>query len=66
VTVGGSPSIEQQQIGVALGGYDTHGVMGIGYDTNEAASQAENGVYPSVLDNLVSNGVIQRRHTAYT
>ncbi|KAK5452858.1 hypothetical protein LTS15_007006 [Exophiala xenobiotica] len=61
VTVGGSPSIAQQQIGVAFSLADPHGVMGVGYDTNEAENEASNDVYPSVMDNLKSNGIIDRK-----
>jgi len=49
------------QIGVALNGADSHGVMGVGYDTNEAANPSPSGVYASVLDNMVSQGVIERK-----
>jgi hypothetical protein len=35
--------------------------MGVGYDTNEAENEASNGVYPSVMDNLKSNGIIDRK-----
>ncbi|KIW14709.1 hypothetical protein PV08_07493 [Exophiala spinifera] len=59
VTVGGSPSIKNQQFGLATSLVDSHGVMGIGYDTNEAYNP-EN-VYPTVLDNLKSNGIIDRK-----
>ena len=62
ITVGGSPSIKGQTIGVSLNGYDTHGVMGIGYDTNEAFDpDATNGVYPSTMDQMKSQGIIQRK-----
>lgn len=62
ITVGGSPSITDQTIGVVLNGFDQHGVMGIGYDTNEASDpQATNGVYPSALDQMKTQGIINRR-----
>ena len=62
ITVGGSPSIKGQTIGVVLNGFDQHGVMGIGYDTNEAVDpQATNGVYPSALDQMKTQGIINRR-----
>ncbi|OAP62009.1 hypothetical protein AYL99_04212 [Fonsecaea erecta] len=61
ITVGGSPSIQNQQIGVAFELFDQHGVMGIGFDTNEANNDGPNSVYPSVMDNLKSSGVIQRK-----
>jgi Eukaryotic aspartyl protease len=62
ITVGGSPSIKAQTIGVSLDGFDTHGVMGIGYDTNEAYdSQADNGVYPSTVDQMLTQGIIHRK-----
>ncbi|KIW80240.1 hypothetical protein Z517_06855 [Fonsecaea pedrosoi CBS 271.37] len=61
ITVGGSPSIEDQQLGVATALFDQHGVMGIGFDTIEASNDSPNGVYPSVLDNLKSTGIIDRK-----
>ncbi|KIW99147.1 uncharacterized protein Z519_00810 [Cladophialophora bantiana CBS 173.52] len=61
ITVGGSPSIESQQIGVASQLFDPHGVMGIGFDTNEANNDSPTGVYPTVLDNLKSSGIINRK-----
>jgi len=59
VSLGGGPSLTDVQIGVALDGADDHGVMGIGYDTNEA--QNPEGVYPSIMDIIVEQGVIQRK-----
>lgn len=44
---------------MALAGYDPHGVMGIGYDSNE--TPGPNGKYPSVMDNLVTEGIISRK-----
>jgi len=35
--------------------------MGVGYDTNEATNDGPNGVYPSIMDNLVADGVINRK-----
>lgn len=35
--------------------------MGVGFDTNEAQNDATNNVYPSVMDNLVTSGIIQRK-----
>lgn len=35
--------------------------MGVGFDTNEAANQNPEGVYPSVMDNLQSAGIIHRK-----
>jgi len=35
--------------------------MGIGFDTNEENNDSPSGVYPSVVDNLVTSGIIQRR-----
>lgn len=35
--------------------------MGLGYDTNEAPNDGPNGVYQSVMDNLVSNNIIGRK-----
>ncbi|KIX98376.1 uncharacterized protein Z520_05677 [Fonsecaea multimorphosa CBS 102226] len=61
ITVGGSPSIKNQQLGVATELFDQHGVMGIGFDTNEANNDSPNGVYPSVMDNLKSSGIINRK-----
>lgn len=34
--------------------------MGIGYDSNESGT-APNGTYPSVMDNLVDQGIIARK-----
>lgn len=62
VTVGGSPIINNTIIGVALQGADNHGVMGIGFDTDEAQpNPAQNGTYPSVLDHMQSQGIIDRK-----
>ncbi|KAL2403980.1 putative aspartic-type endopeptidase OPSB [Exophiala dermatitidis] len=61
VTVGGSAPIQQQQIGVASTLYDPHGVMGVGFGTNEANNPSPEGVYPSVMDNLQSAGIINRK-----
>jgi len=62
ITVGGGPVIKNQIIGVSLNGYDSHGVMGIGYDTNEAYDPDATGdVYPSTMDQMVSQGIIQRK-----
>lgn len=62
VTVGGSSTINNTIIGVALDGADDHGVMGVGYDTNEAQpNPSRNGSYPSVLDHMVSQGIINRK-----
>ncbi|KAI1609797.1 aspartic-type endopeptidase [Exophiala viscosa] len=61
ITVGGSAQIKQQQIGVASSLVDQHGVMGVGYDTNEAANDEPNGVYQSVMDNMVSDNIIARK-----
>lgn len=62
ITVGGSPSITGQTIGVSLDGYDSHGVMGIGYDTNEANDpDAAKGYYPSTVDQMLSQGLIERK-----
>lgn len=62
VTIGGSKTINNTIIGVALDGADDHGVMGVGYDTNEAQpNPSRNGTYPSVLDHMLSEGLINRR-----
>ncbi|EXJ91285.1 hypothetical protein A1O1_04395 [Capronia coronata CBS 617.96] len=61
ITVGGSDPIRDQQIGVALSLFDSHGVMGVGFDTNEANNPSPDGVYPSVMDNLQSAGIINRK-----
>ncbi|KAK5320332.1 hypothetical protein LTR70_004695, partial [Exophiala xenobiotica] len=62
VTIGGSKTINSTIIGVALNGADDHGVMGVGYDTNEAeADFFRNGTYPTVLDHMVSEGLINRK-----
>lgn len=62
VSVGGSKTINNTIIGVALQGADQHGVMGIGYDTNEAQpNPSPDGSYPSMLDHMVSQGLINRR-----
>jgi hypothetical protein len=62
IKMGGTPSITNQTIGVVLNGYDQHGVMGIGYDLNEAPGpQGFNSPYPSVLDQMKTQGIIDRR-----
>jgi len=62
VTIGGSKSINSTIIGVALEGADDHGVMGVGFDTNEAyPNPSSNGTYPSVVDHMVSEGLLNRK-----
>lgn len=61
VTVGGSPPIHDQQIGVALEAVDHHGVVGVGFDTNESPNESPNGIYPSVMDNFKNQGIIMRK-----
>lgn len=45
ITIDGSSPIDQQQIGVASALFDPHGVMGVGFDTNEANNDGPDGVY---------------------
>lgn len=60
--MGGSPSITGQTIGVVQKASDRHGVMGVGYDTNEAFDAKANGItYPSVVDQMKTQGIIGRR-----
>ncbi|EXJ53897.1 hypothetical protein A1O7_09233 [Cladophialophora yegresii CBS 114405] len=61
ITIDGSAPIDNQQIGVASVLFDHHGVMGVGYDTNEAHNDGPSGVYQSVMDNLVKSGIIDRK-----
>lgn len=61
ITIDGSSPIDSQQIGVASSLFDQHGVMGVGFDTNEANNDGVGGVYPSVMDNLVTSGIIKRK-----
>ncbi|ETI19341.1 hypothetical protein G647_09173 [Cladophialophora carrionii CBS 160.54] len=61
ITINGSSPINNQQIGVASVLVDQHGVMGVGYDTNEAKNDGPTGVYQSVMDNLVKSGIIHRK-----
>lgn len=62
VTVGGSAPINNTIIGVALDGADGHGVFGTGYNTNEAEpNPSPNGTYPSVVDRMVSEGLLNRK-----
>lgn len=50
----GGHSISEQQMGLGLKTTVGTGIMGIGYDTDEAATT----VYSSVIDNMVSQGLI--------
>ncbi|KAJ9656048.1 hypothetical protein H2198_005208 [Neophaeococcomyces mojaviensis] len=62
VSIGGSRSINNTIIGVALEGADNHGVMGVGFDTNEAEpNPSRNGTYASVVDHMVSEGLLNRK-----
>lgn len=62
VTVGGSASISNTIVGIALDGADNHGVFGTGYNTNEAEpNPSPNGTYPSVVDHMVSDGLLNRK-----
>ncbi|KAJ9605361.1 hypothetical protein H2200_010018 [Cladophialophora chaetospira] len=61
ITIDGSSPIDSQQIGVASALFDQHGVMGVGFDTNEANNDGPGGVYQSVMDNLVSSKIIERK-----
>lgn len=59
VSVAGGPPIQNLQFGVATTGADKHGVVGLGYDTNEAWSP--NGNYPSIMDQMVAQNIIPRK-----
>lgn len=45
ITIDGSSPVNNQQIGVANALFDPHGVMGVGFDTNEANNDGPDGVY---------------------
>lgn len=62
ITIGSSSTIKNAILGVALDGADSNGVMGVGFDTNEAyPNPSRNGTYPSVLDHMASEGLINRK-----
>jgi len=62
VSIGGSKYLNNTIIGVALEGADNHGVMGVGFDTNEAEpNPSQNGTYASVVDHMVSEGLLNRK-----
>ena len=46
---------------MALELFDPHGVMGVGYATNEAPNPSPDRKYPTVLDNMKTAGSINRR-----
>lgn len=56
ITIGKS-SIKQQQMGLAIETSVGSGIMGLGYATNEAAQQE----YASIIDQMVSQGVINTK-----
>lgn len=51
----GDISIENQQLGLALESVRPTGIMGLGFSSNVAADNE----YPTVVDNLVSQGFIE-------
>ncbi|KAH6887952.1 aspartic peptidase domain-containing protein [Thelonectria olida] len=53
VTIDGK-QVKNQQLGLAAKSVRPTGIMGLGFDTNVAAAEK----YPTILDNLVSQGVI--------
>lgn len=61
ITIAGSAPIPSQQIGVASALFDQHGVMGVGFDLLESNNNGPNGVYQSVMDNLVTARIIDRK-----
>lgn len=56
----GNATVEGLQMGLGKGLTTINmGIMGIGYDTNEASSDIRGGKqYPNLIDNLVSQGLI--------
>lgn len=61
VTLGGSQAIKNQTFGLSDAGYDVHGVMGIGFDQHETTAPNGERTYPTVVDNMVQNGLINRK-----
>ena len=59
VSIAGSGQMRDVQFAVADYRFDEHGVMGIGYDTNEAESPG--GKYQSIIDQMYIQKFIQRR-----
>ena len=59
VSVAGSGQMRDVQFAVADQRFDQHGVMGLGYDTNEA--QSPGGKYQSIIDQMYIQKFIQRR-----
>ncbi|RDW77435.1 hypothetical protein BP6252_05488 [Coleophoma cylindrospora] len=55
-TVGGA-TVRNLEMGIAYNSTVTTGLMGIGYDTNEAA----NSIYPNIIDDMVSQGLISAK-----
>ena len=56
VTINGE-KVQNQQLGLALTTVRPSGIMGLGLDTGEAAVK----IYPTILDNMVSQGLINTR-----
>ncbi|KAF4454808.1 hypothetical protein F53441_2750 [Fusarium austroafricanum] len=58
VTIDGK-SIKQQRLGMATKSVRPTGIMGLGFSSN-VASVVSNGTYPTIVDNMVSQGLIDR------
>lgn len=53
----GGITIKNLEMGLALNTTVSSGLMGIGYDTNEAATS----IYPNIIDDMASQGLIQAK-----
>jgi Eukaryotic aspartyl protease len=61
----GGATIKALEMGLAYNSSSATGVMGIGYDINEASDDSQDGtaafVYPSIIDTMVSQGLINTK-----
>ena len=60
LSIAGSGRLTNIQFGLAQTGTDRHGVIGLGYDTNEAYIPGES-TYRSVMDTMVAQKMTQRK-----
>ncbi|KAL1851383.1 hypothetical protein Daus18300_012564 [Diaporthe australafricana] len=61
IIIGGSRIITKSIMAVSNAGFDAVGVFGLGYAQNEAIPNPNgNATYPTVLDNMVSQGLLNR------
>jgi hypothetical protein len=59
-SVGGA-TLQNFQMGLATRSTNALGLMGLGFDTNEATSGTGNTTYPNLVDSMVSAGLIRSK-----